>query len=117
MSIKDKKHNILIKGKAPRRGHQMATDGKSHIEAEEKKRKKDEKGFLNEQFMTLKKKGFKCEVIEREGMKPAIIGTANGHPFIVFMKFMKRGNEWAAITTTRYEGKELDMKPPYEILK
>ena len=112
--------NIIIKKPEPWRGHQMATDGKQGGDEIAIERKENEKKFINEQYNSLRAKGYKCEVKHDEKIsnaKPAIVGMFNGNPFVVYINWIMKGREWCAIVTTRYKGADRDMKPPHEILK
>jgi hypothetical protein len=49
--------------------------------------------------------------------KNGITGEYNGEPFLVYIKFFRADNEYAAVMTTRYKGKEVEASIPSRALK
>ena len=118
--IVDKKHNIKVapdSGNVKPDAHRPAADGKAEEDVNKKMFRDMEIEFMTKHFCDLRKAKVKCDFVVRDGMKVAVIGDFKRHPFAVYSTCYSFQNQWAMIVTTRYKGKDVEMKPPLKVLK
>ena len=77
-----------------------------------------ERQAIDRAYDDLVRAGIRCEKIAREKKTRAgIRGSYKGWPFLVYVSFVGREGNFAALITTRYKSRDWVHKPPQEVLK